>query len=361
MPLPDSVDASLARAESIVVSHTSVDHGPIDLHVVTLGPSGAPLISHGAPLISHGAPLISHGAPLILCVHGWPENWYSWRHQMTHFAALGYRVAAMDVRGYGQSSRPEAIGAYTITELAGDVAAVINQLSSDGTAILFGHDWGAPIVWNTARLHPEAVRAVAGMSVPYSPASAGDPMELWELLYAEKFFYMRYFHEPGVAEAAFGEDLALALRKVYFAGSGDSPVELWTGDQPKDIPFLDFLIDPDPAPAWMNAAEMTAITDVHGDGPTHGWFNRYRAQGLDGAQIEPVGEPMLAQPTCFIAGENDIVRHFVPGMDLFADPGASMADYRGTTLVDSVGHWVQQEAPEATNAALEAFVAAVLD
>lgn len=335
MTLPSSIDPSLADATSTTISRISPDHGPIDLHVVTLGPAEG---------------------QLLLCVHGWPENWYSWRHQMTHFAALGYRVAAMDVRGYGQSSRPDAVAAYTITELAADAAAVINQLSPDAPAILIGHDWGAPIVWNTARLHPAAVKAVAGMSVVYIPSTAGDPMELWDMLYADKFFYMRYFQQPGVAEAAFDADRAQALRKVYFAGSGDSPVELWTGDQPRDIAFLDFLIDPDPAPHWMDTAEMTAITDVHGDGPMHGWFNRYRAQHLDGALIEPVGDPLLAQPTCFIAGENDIVRHFVPGMDLFADPGASMTDYRGTTLIDSVGHWVQQEAPEATNAALEAFI-----
>lgn len=338
--LPASIDASLANAESITVSHTSTDHGQIDLHVVTLGPADG---------------------PLILCVHGWPENWYSWRHQMTHFAALGYRVAAMDVRGYGQSSRPEAITAYTLAELASDAAAAIAELSPDAPAILFGHDWGAPVVWNTARLHPDRVKAVAGMSVVYIPATAGDPMELWNAVYAGRFFYMRYFQEPGVAEAAFGADQAQALRKIYFAGSGDSPVELWTGHQPEDIPFLDFLIDPDPAPHWMDAAEMTAITDVHGDGPTHGWFNRYRAQKFDGDLLESVGDPILAQPTCFIAGSEDIVRHFVPGMDLFADPGASMADYRGTTLIDGAGHWVQQEAPEATNAALEAFVTSVAD
>ncbi len=340
MTLPSSIDASLAGAESITISHTSQDHGPIDLHVVTLGPSDG---------------------PLILCVHGWPENWYSWRHQMTHFAALGYRVAAMDVRGYGQSSRPEAIAAYTIAELASDAAAVITELSPDAPAILFGHDWGAPVVWNTARLSPDLVKAVAGMSVVYIPSTAGDPMELWNAVYPDRFFYMRYFQEPGVAEAAFAADQAVALRKTYFAGSGDSPVELWTGEQPYDAAFLDFLIDPDPAPSWMDTNEMTAILDVHGDGPMHGWFNRYRAQALDGAQIEGIGEPILGQPACFIAGSEDVVRHFVPGIDLFADPGASLGDYRGTTIIDGVGHWVQQEAPEATNTALQAFVESVAD
>ena len=194
------------------------------------------------------------------------------------------------------------------------------------------------------------------MSVRYVPVSAGDPMELWDALYADRFFYMRYFQEPGVAEAAFDADRAVALRKVYYAASGDTPVEAWTADRPADTRMLDALEDPDPAPEWMNAGEIAAMLAAHGDGPIHGWFHRYRAQHLDGDEIEGVGDPVLAQPSCFIAGADDIVRSFVPGVDLFADAGAACADFRGSTLVEGTGHWIQQEAPAATNRALEAFV-----
>jgi len=106
--------------------------------------------------------------PLILCVHGFPELWYSWRHQINYFSERGYTVAAMDVRGYGGSSKPHDISAYSIRNLASDVAAAIDQLGG-GTAILFGHDWGAPVVWNTALLYPNKVSAVAGLSVPFLP------------------------------------------------------------------------------------------------------------------------------------------------------------------------------------------------
>jgi len=111
---------------------------------------------------------VAGSGPLILCVHGFPELWYSWRHQIAHFSARGYTVAALDVRGYGGSSKPHEIAAYSIRNLASDVASVIDQLGG-GKAILFGHDWGAPIVWSTALLHPDKVRAVAGLSVPYVP------------------------------------------------------------------------------------------------------------------------------------------------------------------------------------------------
>lgn len=337
---PGQLHPSLGEVQFRTVERVSPDHGPISIHTALLGPEDG---------------------PVMLCVHGWPENWYSWRHQMTHFSDLGHRVAAIDVRGYGGSSRPDAIEAYRLRELCADIAAVARELSPDRPVVLVGHDWGAPIVWNTARLHPEVVRAVAGMSVRYLPATAGDPMELWDALYADRFFYMRYFQTPGVAEAAVDADRAAALRKIYYAASGDTPVEAWTAVRPPDTAMLDVLEDPNPAPTWMNTDEIAAMLTVHGDGPIHGWFHRYRAQHLDGDDIESIGEPVLTQPTCFIAGAADIVRHFVPGVDLFDDAGAALADFRGTTLVDGVGHWVQQEAPAATNAALETFLRSLDD
>src|SRR5258705_5579805 len=120
---------------------------------------------------------VSGSGPLIVCAHGFPELWYSWRHQIAHLAALGFRLAALDVRGYGRSSKPTEIEAYTLRNLASDVVAVIDHIG-DGPAILFGHDWGASIVWHTALLHPEKIRAVAGLSVPFFPAEAR-PSSRW--------------------------------------------------------------------------------------------------------------------------------------------------------------------------------------
>ena len=295
-------------------------------------------------------------APLIVRVHGWPESWHSWNSQIEHFVALDYRVAAIDVRGYGESSRPDAIEAYRLVELCGDAAAVIEALSPDAPAIVFGHDWGSPIAYNTARLHPHLVQAVAGLSVPYIPATAGNPMDLWNLLYADRFFYMKYFQEVGIAEAAFEADLPAALRKVYFGASGDAPSDLWFTDRPDGTALLDFLTDPDPTPAWMQSERFAPVLKSNAGRSTHGWFNRYRAQHLDGADIEGVGQPVIAQPACFIGGAKDIVRKFVDGVDLFEGAGASLRDNRGVTIIDDAGHWVHQEQPAATNQALESFV-----
>lgn len=300
---------------------------------------------------------VAGSGPLILCIHGWPELWYSWRHQMTHFAAQGYTVAAMDVRGYGGSSKPAAIEAYALTELCADAAAVIDELG-DGSAIVFGHDWGAPIAWNTARLHADKVRAVAGLSVPYLPVSEVSTIELWKQLYADRFFYQLYIQEPGVAEAEVSADVARSLRMIYFAASGDADQSLFA-HKPADAKLLDGLVDPDPFPAWMTPADLQVYVDAFEAGGWTGPFNRYRAQGYDAEQIGPLPDAELTQPATFIGGELDGVRRFVTGGDLYEFAGSACTDFRGSTIVPGVGHWVQQEAPDAVNTALDAFLASL--
>lgn len=310
----------------------TVHNGDIEIRVATLGTG-----------------------PLILCIHGWPELWYSWRHQMTHFAGRGFAVAAMDVRGYGGSSKPTEIAAYRMTELAADAAAVIDQLGG-GTAIVFGHDWGAPIAYNTARLHPARVRAIAGLSVPYAPIGEHDPLEMWKQTYGDRFFYQTYICErPGVAEAEVGVDSARALRMIYYAASGDADRSLFQ-EKAADAGLLDGLVDPDPFPAWLSPEDLQVYADAFDAGGWHGPFNRYRAQPIDAVEIGPMPDPNLHQPATFIGGELDGVRNFVPGYDLYDHAGNAIDDLRGTTIVPGVGHWVQQEAPAATNAALDAFV-----
>ncbi len=315
----------------IHVAFTTVQNGNTALRVATTG-----------------------SGPLILCIHGWPELWVSWRHQMEHFSKLGFTVAAMDVRGYGGSAKPTEIEAYRLTELCGDAAAVIDALGG-GSAIVFGHDWGAPIAWNTARLYPEKVRAVAGMSVPYTPVGPTSSVDLWKQLYADRFFYQNYFQNPGVAEAEFGRDSAASLRMIYFALSGQAE-GAFLAPKPVDATFLDGLVDPDPFPAWMSAEELGMYAEAIEAGGWYGPLNRYRAQELDSSELGSRPDPMLTQPATFIGGELDPVRNFVPGLDIFSFAPAACSDFRGSVIIPGVGHWVQQEAPVEVNAALQAFV-----
>ena len=298
---------------------------------------------------------VQGSGPLILCVHGWPELSYSWRHQQAHFAALGYTVAAMDVRGYGGSSKPHEIAAYTMRELTSDVAAVVDALGG-GKAILFGHDWGAPIVWNSAVLHPDKITAVAGLSVPYSPIGTTSFITLMRKLYAGKFFYQLYIQAEGVAEAEFEADVRAALRKVYYSASGDAAPNPLLSGRPPEAKLLDGMVDPDPFPAWLGEADLQVFVDAFTAGGLRGPFNRYRAQDLDAAELGTIPNKRVTQPAFFLAGAKDGVRRFIPGRDLYADPGAHCDDFRGAVILPEIGHWVQQEAPALTNAALEGFL-----
>lgn len=293
--------------------------------------------------------------PLILCVHGWPEHSWSWRHQVDYFSQKGFTVAAMDVRGYGDSFAPKEIEAYSLQALASDVAAVANALS-DEPVVLFGHDWGAPITYMTALLYPEKIRALAGMSVPYTPAGEVSLLDLLGMLYAGKFFYMMYFQAEGVVEAEVQTDPRAALRKIYYSISGDAPADAWIKDKPADAGLLDGLVDPDPFPSWLTEKDLDIYVEGFSKAGFHGGFNRYRALGLDHELSGPVRGKTLDMPVCFIGGECDPVRHFVPGMDAYQAAGMACTDFRGTTIIPEVGHWVQQEAPAETNTALETFL-----
>jgi pimeloyl-ACP methyl ester carboxylesterase len=320
------------HAEEITMEFTTVHNGDITLNVAVKG-----------------------AGPLILCVHGWPELWCSWRSQIDYFSSCGYKVAAMDVRGYGGSSRPWEIAAYSMQNLAGDVAAVIDQLGG-GSAILFGHDWGAPIVWNTALLHASKVAAVAGLSVPYVPRGPVSALELMEKAYAGRFFYQLYFQREGVAEAELEADIPDAIRKIFFACSGDAPLDSWLAEKPPTAGLLDGMIDPDPAPKWMSDGELDLYIDAFRTGGFRGPLNRYRAQKIDFVELSDYERRPITQPSYFIGGERDPVRHFVPGRDLYENPGAACLDFRGSCIVPRVGHWLQQEAPDSTNAALADFL-----
>ncbi len=299
---------------------------------------------------------VTGDGPTVLCVSGWPELAGSWHNQVEFLSSRGYRVAALDVRGYGGSSVPIEVERYTLKELAGDIAAVATALC-DEPIVLVGHDWGAPIVWNTAIRYPDRVRAVAGLSVPYIPATGMSLIDVFDQVYAGRFFYILYFIRTGEPEADFGADLRGALKRVYFALSGDAPLNCWLPDAPRDAALLPLLPNPPDGPlSFITDAELDALTASLEHTGMIGAFNRYRALALDAAESADIIGAPVTRPSCFIAGERDPVRAFIPGTDSYADPGAACTDFRGCTIVPRAGHWVHQERPAVTNAALLAFL-----
>ena len=296
--------------------------------------------------------------PLVVMVHGFPESWYSWRHQLGPIAAAGFTACAIDVRGYGGSTKPQPVAAYAMEAMIGDVVGVIEALSPGRLAILIGHDWGAPIVWNSALVRPDRVRAVAGLSVPYLGVPKASFMDVINAVFTSrgKFFYQAYFQAEGVAEAEMEADVRASLRKFYFAISGDAPDGAWPTDKTTSNTLLDGLVDPDPFPAWLTDADIDYFTAEFTASGFRGPLNRYRNHDRDFTYLKGFAGRKIEQPALFIGGERDLVLSMLGRGDLVATMKAEMTDLRGADILPGCGHWTQQERPQAVTERLLAWL-----
>ena len=244
---------------------------------------------------------IAGTGPLVLMVHGFPESWYSWRHQIEPIAQAGFTACAIDVRGYGGSDKPQAVEAYSLAQITSDVAGVIEALSPDGHAVVIGHDWGAPIVWNTALTRPDRVRAVAGLSVPWTGIPQVCFLDAVRAAYTAKgrFFYQVYFQDEGVAEAELEADVRTSLRKFYYAISVDAPEGSWPL-KPHGASLLEGLIDPQPFPAWLTAEDEAYFVAEFERSGFRGPLNRYRNHQRDFDWQQQFKDKRIEQPALFI-------------------------------------------------------------
>jgi len=292
--------------------------------------------------------------PLVIMVHGFPESWYSWRHQIGPIAKAGYQVAALDVRGYGGSDKPKDVAAYSMQELTGDVAGVAEAMAPGGKAILIGHDWGAPIVWNTALTRPDVISAVAGLSVPYSGVPKRPFTEIFTEAFTSKghFFYQAWFQEVGPPEAEAEADVRDFLRKFYFGISGDAPDGTWPVKK-HGATLLEGMVDPGVFPTWMSAADLDYYVAEFQRSGFFGPISRYRNHERDFEWLQAFKDRKIEQPSLLIGGDRDPAFN---GFGRIPDPSAMMrehvTDLRGEHVLPGVGHWTQQERPAEVTAIL---------
>lgn len=293
------------------------------------------------------------GAPVIVLAHGFPELSYSWRHQIPVLAAAGYHVLAPDQRGYGRSSRPESVADYNVAELSADLIGLIDEVGAE-RAVFVGHDWGAPVVWASAQLHPDRVAAVVGMSVPPLPRAQIPPTQAFRAKFGDNFFYMLYFQEPGIADAELGADPARTMRRMMggLRLDGDQAAALRMF-RPGPEGFIERLPEPGGLPDWLNADELDHyIAEFTRTGFTGG-LNWYR--NLD-RNWEIMAEPVSATitvPALFVGGSADPVLTFT-ARDRAAD--VVTGPYR-EVMISGAGHWLQQERPDEVNQVLLDFLA----
>jgi pimeloyl-ACP methyl ester carboxylesterase len=292
------------------------------------------------------------GAPVVLLAHGFPELAYSWRHQIPALAEAGYHVIAADQRGYGGSSRPEAIEAYSVHELTADLVGLLDDVGAE-RAVWVGHDWGAIVVWNAPLLHPDRVAAVAALSVPVVPRSQVPPTQAFRKTFGEAFFYMLYFQEPGVADAELDADPARTLRRMLggLRTSGDQAAAIRM-IAPGPEGFIERLPEPDALPDWISQDELDFYVGEFARTGFTGGLNWYRNLDRNWETTANVADAKIAVPSLFIGGTADPVLAFTR-----ADRAAEVitGPYR-QVLLDDAGHWLQQERPDEVNANLLDFV-----
>ena len=298
--------------------------------------------------------------PLVVLCHGFPESWYSWRHQLVALADAGFHAVAPDMRGYGQTDRPEAIDQYTLLHLVGDMVGVLGALNAE-TAVIAGHDWGAPVAWHAALLRPDRFRAVIGLSVPYRPRGSARPTTVMPQT-EDAIFYQLYFQEPGVAEKELERDPRDTLRRLLYGASGDartSAVKIGGGGGgmvPRGGGFLggrDVVV---PLPPWLTEADVDYYAAEFVRTGFRGGLNWYRNIDRNWEILAPWTGAKVTVPALYVAGDRDLVVGF-RGMDqLLPALQRFVPELRETIMLPGCGHWTQQERASEVNAAMLRFL-----
>ncbi len=295
--------------------------------------------------------------PLVLLVHGFPESWYSWRHQLPALAAAGYRAVAIDVRGYGRSSKPLAVEDYRMVRLVADNVGLVSALGEQH-AVVVGHDWGAPIAWTSAMLRPDVFTAVAGLSVPFSPPSEHRPLAVMRAMAGDEEFYIEYFQEPGRAEAEIEADVRDWLRGFMFTASGDAPppdpAQGTVATIPHGARMKDRFHRPDTLPAWLTEADIDVYASELEHSGFRGPLNRYRNVDRDWEDLAAWRGASIGVPALFVGGDRD--GPTVWGAPAIAAFPQTLPKLHRSIILEGCGHWTQQERPDEVNEALLDFL-----
>lgn len=293
--------------------------------------------------------------PLVIMAHGWPESWYSWRHQIQAVAEAGYRVVAPDMRGYGATDAPPNVEDYDIVTLAEDMVGIVDAYGEE-QAIIIGHDWGSIVAWNTVLLHPERFSALVAMSVPYSGRAQQSPLESWRSAYGDNFYYILYHQEPGVAEAEYDADPYGLLSRLYL--SPDSPREpAQITDRHRSAGgWIGRLGAPQGLPDWLTQSDLNYFVGQFSEAGFRGGVNYYRNFHRNWEITPQLATARVTVPTLFIAGENDVVIAGASQGRLQGAMNRVVDDLRDVIVLPEAGHWIQQELPEETNAAVLSFL-----
>ncbi|MYM56343.1 alpha/beta fold hydrolase [Thalassovita mangrovi] len=270
------------------------------------------------------------GNPIVLC-HGWPEHAFSWRHQMPALAAAGYHVIVPNQRGYGNSSCPGEVTDFDIDHLTGDLAALLDHYGYDD-AVFVGHDWGANVVWSMGLLHPNRVKKIISLALPYQARTEKPWIEFMEEFLGPDYYFVHFNRQPGVADAVLDANTDRFLRNLLRKNVPPAPPEpgmMMINLAQSDVPLGDPLMSERELAVLVSAFERTGFT---------GSINWYRNLDRNWEILEEV-DPVIQVPALMIYGDRDMI-----------PKSENLADFVPNVDVVSLdcGHWIQQEKPQET-------------
>ncbi|KAF5462467.1 hypothetical protein F2P56_018471 [Juglans regia] len=310
------------------IEHTMVATNGINMHVASIGTG-----------------------PVVLFLHGFPELWYSWRHQLLYLSSLGYRCIAPDLRGYGDTDAPPSPASYTAFHIVGDLVALLDQLGIE-QVFLVGHDWGAMMAWYFCWFRPDRIKAAINLSVPFLPRNpASDFAHGFGALFGNDYYFCR-FQEPGEAEEDFACVDTAILMKKFFSIFGPNPLMI-----PKEVGVRG-LPTPDALPSWLTEEDINYYATKFKRTGFTGGLNYYRASHLNWELTAPWTGLQIKVPAKFIVGDQDIVYN-IPGIKEYISDGGFKRDVpclQDVVLMEGVFHFINQEKADEISAHIYEFI-----
>ncbi|XP_021806235.1 uncharacterized protein LOC110750244 [Prunus avium] len=293
--------------------------------------------------------------PLILFIHGFPELWYSWRHQITALASLGYRAVAPDLRGFGDTDAPDSPTSYTCLHVVGDLIALLDAIAPDQDKVfVVGHDWGALIAWYICLFRPDRVKALVNMSVVFPPRNPQrKTLESLKAVYGDDYYICR-FQEPGVIEAEFAKLGTARVMKEFLTYRNPGPLFL-----PKDKMFGHPPDAPIVLPSWLSEDEVNYYASKFEKTGFTGGINYYRNLDLNSELTAAWTGAQVKVPVKFIVGDQDLTYNSVGTKDFIHKGGFKkyVPLLEEVVVMEGVAHFINQERPDEINKHIHDFIA----
>ncbi|XP_031125396.1 uncharacterized protein LOC116027788 [Ipomoea triloba] len=307
------------------IQHNTVSVNGINMHVAEIG-----------------------DGPAVLFLHGFPELWYTWRHQMLYLASKGYRAIAPDLRGYGDTDAPPSADTYSVFHIVGDVVALLDALQLP-QVFLVGHDWGAIIAWQFSMFRPDRIKALVNMSVALSPRHpTRKPLENMREAFGDDFYICR-FQQPGEAEEVFGSVDTATLFKAFLTNRDPRPPRIPNQSVAKVL--YEKRGETVSLPPWLTQQDINYYATKFGLAGFTGGFNYYRNMDRNWELTAAWSGSQIQVPVKFIVGDQDLTYHFPGVKELIHEGGLKkiVPNLQEVVVMEGVAHYINQEKPEEVN------------